>query len=597
MKKYNLVPLTIFFIVAVIYSFYILRNISYWGQMDWDQFTFWNAVPRETILKYHQFPLWNPYVSGGNVLLAHPHTPFLSPFYIFILTLGPILGLKIQIIVHMVIGLYGMFFLARYLGLDQKAAYLASFIFMMNSLYPLHLTEGHTEWLAMVFIPWFYLYYLKGLKQTSYLLGPIIFLTLILLNGSVDVFNVFNVFMGSAVIFQCFQQKSILPLRNLILIFLGTFLLCAVKIFPMLEFLNQFPRLTNDLSGMDLWVLIKSLFGREQAYWDKLPKSVIKEMGIAHGWHEYGAYVGILSFLLFLWGVMKKGSQYWPMALSGCICLLIALGGDSPFSLWNILHRFPIYNSLTVPSRFILGFIFIVSIFAAWGLMQFDNFIRTRNFTTNFLSRWSSLVVVLFILNDLWQVNSPIFKNAFRVKPIEIEKEQLFHQKYKQKYFCDPEICRSSIYPIFLSNAGILNAYEVVMVNRGDVRVQSDPDYRGEVYLARSGRPVSLEYFSPNRILVSVEVASPDILVVNQNYYTGWKLKENGRKVRVSSYNGLISVPINPGHHKFVFYYLPFSFVLGLGISLTTVLMMAVFYRNNIRGLVTFNGFIKSSNP
>ena len=165
MKKQYFIPLVIFFIISIIYAFPVIRNISYLGQMDWDQFTFWNAVPRETILRYGQFPLWNPYANGGNVLLAHPDSPFLSPFYIFVLIFGPVIGLKLQIIVHVFIGLYGMFLLARHMKISTRSSYLSSFIYMMSSMYALRLSEGQTEWFALAFVPWTFLYYLQSLSQ------------------------------------------------------------------------------------------------------------------------------------------------------------------------------------------------------------------------------------------------------------------------------------------------------------------------------------------------------------------------------------------------------------------------------------------------
>ena len=148
-------------VVAIIFSVPLFRNFSYWGTMDWDQYTFWHAVPREIILKYHQFPLWNPYSNGGNVLLAHTHSPFLSPFYIFVLIFGPIAGLKVEIIIHLFIGMFGMFLLSQKLNLAKYSVYLPPFVFMLSSIYALHLAEGHVEWLTMAFTPWLFLCFLK----------------------------------------------------------------------------------------------------------------------------------------------------------------------------------------------------------------------------------------------------------------------------------------------------------------------------------------------------------------------------------------------------------------------------------------------------
>src|SRR3989339_44184 len=205
----KLIPLLIFALISLIYSFPVHENISWWGQMDWDQFTFWNAVPRETILKYHQFPLWNPYSNGGNVVLAHPHSSFLSPFYILVLIFGPIIGIKLEIILFLIIGLLGMFFLLKHLGLKEISSYIGSFIFMLSSIYPLHLTEGHVEWLAMAFVPWLFLSYLKSIDNKKYMYMGMLFLVIMLLGGGVYISAIMVLFLTLYSFIKILQEKRV----------------------------------------------------------------------------------------------------------------------------------------------------------------------------------------------------------------------------------------------------------------------------------------------------------------------------------------------------------------------------------------------------
>ena len=65
-------------------------------------------------LEFKQFPLWNPYYCGGNAMLANPQSSFLNPLFIFVLTFGEIIGLKLLIFIYLIIGLFGMFLLASY---------------------------------------------------------------------------------------------------------------------------------------------------------------------------------------------------------------------------------------------------------------------------------------------------------------------------------------------------------------------------------------------------------------------------------------------------------------------------------------------------
>ncbi|MCK5180523.1 MAG: hypothetical protein KAR32_13415 [Candidatus Omnitrophica bacterium] len=589
MKKHNVISLLIFFAVSIAYTLFIFRDISYWGQFDGDQFTFWNAVARKTILEYHQFPLWNPYANGGNILLAHPHSSFLSPLYIFVLMFGPVVGLKVQIIAYLAIGLSGMFLLAQYMRLSRNSSYLTAFVYMLSSIYALHITEGQASWVTMAFVPWVFLYYSKSLKDSKQALGAIVFLGLIFLAGSVDVFNILIAFLSIYAFLKLCQLRCFLPIKMVAIIFAGTFLLCAIKLFPMFEFLFQYPRVTDESSGTNLMTLFNMLLSRKQVFLNDyvLSWQSAKEMGLKYQWHEYGAYVGIVPLALYFCGVVKRFRENWPLILTGLIFLLIALGSESPINLWKILHSFPIYDSLHVPSRFIFGFVFSVALLSGWGLMFFEKIISaTRNKMKISPGEWVSFAVVMCVLFDLLLVNAPIFKEAFRISPLKVARNASFRQRYKDENFLRYEMINSvkchlsysSMYPILLSNSGILEAYEVVNVKKGHVRSVSDPDYRGETYLAGSNGNILAEYFSPNKLTIDVHVKVPDVLVINQNYYTGWRVKRNGKILRAGSFNGLIAEPVLPGRHRVTFFYMPLSFLIGLFVSVSFILSVAVFY-------------------
>jgi uncharacterized membrane protein YfhO len=137
------------------------------------------------------------------------------------------------------------------------------------------------------------------------------------------------------------------------------------------------------------------------------------------------------------------------------------------------------------------------------------------------------------------------------------------------------------MYPIFLSNSGILDGYEVVNIKRGDVRTVADAVYKGETYLKNGFGNVVLEYFSPNKIIISADLYKPDTLILNQNYYTGWRVAVDGDRGRVISSKDLISADLDAGSHKVSFDYLPNSFVIGLAVSALAV--MGLFFIRRFR--------------
>lgn len=613
-----IVPFLIFFAVAVIYAAPLFKNINNWGQMDWDQFTFWNAVPRKTILTYHQFPLWNPYSNGGNVLLAHPHSSFLSPFYLLVLIFGPVPGIKLHIIIFLILGLSGMFLFLKHLGLKEIASYAGSFIFMLSSIYPLHLAEGHVEWLGMAFVPWLFLSYVKSIEKREYVYTGILFFTLMILGGNVYISAIMALCLALYSLIRLWQEKRIVWLKNIVIIFLGAFLLSSLKLFPMLEFLSHSPRRIESVEKNSPLLLPVILLDREQGELYSLTKwnSPEKKMRVKnnpemeprgqarstifgalsgdilsgtpgqgrgtsrridYGWHEYGAYVGIIPLLLCAAGIFFNFKKEWPLLLVGIIFLLLSLGGGSPVNLWKIAHSLPVYNALHVPSRLILIFIFTLSIFSGLGLSKIEEHMEKTNG-----GRPAVCLIALFILFDLCAVNGPILKQAFVIAPVRLKEHAEFRQRYDSANFYHG-LSRSAMYPVFLSNSGILDAYEVIHVRKGHVLAAHDPGYRGEVYLASGKGSAAIASFSPNKIVVSVNADDRDTLVLNQNYYKGWRV-EGDRHMRAVAFNGVIASGVSPADTTIIFRYRPDSFIMGCIVSGISMLAgLALYARGYMR--------------
>lgn len=581
-RAYIVIPFIIFLLASIISTFPLFKNLTNWGQMDWDQYTFWYSVPREVILRYHQFPLWNPYSNGGNVLLAHTHSPFLSPFYILVLVFGSVIGLKLEIVIHLMLGMLGMFFLSRYMNLGKYSSYLPPFVYMLSSIYALHLTEGHIEWLAMAFAPWLFLCFLKSLSQTRYIFGGIFSLGLVLLAGSVNVSNIIVLLFFIYSILKVFQQKGrITPLKNMAIIFIGAFLLCSIKLIPMLEFLKENPRKIESNEATEVSLIPTILLSRDQGilYQNTKWTDAYNPQKRAHfrgkefecGWHEYGGYIGIIPLILAIVGLFFYFKQHWPLLLTGVLSLWVSLGRGAFYDLWGLLHKLPIYDSLHVPSRFILGFVFCISLFSGLGLSKLEGLGDKKYY--KFLVGF----IVGFVFFDLFLVDYPLLSSTFTITPPKIKKYSEFKQRFRD-FNLFPGESRSSMYPTLLSNSGIINSYEVISIIRGNVKTVKDPDYKGEVHFFNTNNKVESVSFSPNRLKIKTNVEEEDRLVVNQNFYKGWRVKVNEKKQKVVPFNGLISVKLARGKYDIIFYCLPKSFIIGVFISLVTCISFIVIY-------------------
>lgn len=567
----------IFAISAAIFASPIYENFGYWGQMDWDQFTMWNAVPYRTIMEYGQFPLWNPYVNGGNVMLAHPHSPILSPFYVFVLIFGPIAGLKIQIPVHLFIGLYGMFFLGKQFDLGRLARYFSAFVFMFCSMFVLHLTEGHTEWFSMAFVPWYVAFFLKSLDDKKYVFGGIMSLALILLNGSVDVFNIMLVFMGIFAIFKAIKNREVRALKMISVIWLGTFLLCSAKLLPMLEFLSEFPRTTEENSAVPVSALYHIFLDTDQEVLDMMNWEETRKMGLDYDWHEYGAYIGWIPLLLGLYGFVVYFGHLWPLIGTGIVMFIIGMGSGSILNLWYVLHQLPFFDSLTVPSRFMLGFVFVIAIVSGKVFQSIESFIRQKDQSSKsrFKLGWLIYVLLTIVIVDLYESNSGVFSNAFVIKPKVLQENTYFAQRYQYVNLYGKRLSNSSLYPLFLANSGVLDAYEVTQVKQGEVRRVTESDYRGEYYLDRPQGEITLVDFTPNRVTLDVNLKEPNLVVLNQNFHKGWKVRAADQSLKAVASEGLVSAFVPAGSYRLDLYYRPDSFVVGVIISLGFILFSA----------------------
>ena len=64
------------------------------------------------------------------------------------------------------------------------------------------------------------------------------------------------------------------------------------------------------------------------------------------------------------------------------------------------------------------------------------------------------------------------------------------------------------------------------------------------------------------------------VVVINQNYFPGWKIREKGKKA--INFKGLIGAEISEQDTSLEFYYLPKEFIGGCFLSLTGVLVGAI---------------------
>ena len=631
------------FAMALAFCFPLMRDIRLSCSGDWDYFASLYEVPSISIFEYGQFPLWNPYCGGGMPLIGNPQAGFPSLTFVIASLFGVIAGLKLSVLIHTFLGLWGMWLLAGHLEMKGPARLVTSLLFIFSGSWPLHLAAGHVVWLPAAFLPFLFLSFLKSGNDLRFLPAAAVVESLMFYEGGTYVLAYALLFLGVFAVCRSFEAG----IRRPFLVFTAmnglAAALSAPKLLPVLETLAGHPR-PSPPGGTISWDNYLYLFIER-----------VTKLG-ANLW-ETCSYIGITAVVLFLLSLSMARKQK-SLVASSLFMVLVSLGNFGEYSPWNILHHLPLFSGFHVPTRslivvcfsiallvglflnsleetpgeqvpFIVGLVVIFYLeFSPWkitqGLSFWDGFrhpapellafcaliilmtgLSLREPGRSRPGRYSYLVglVVIVVGFDLCAVNSPVFGEAAKAVDL-ITVARLFdpaasqyprphlveippksttgfghsvpsvHQPFSQVRI--PGLDRyvhgaySDQYLPMLQNRGVVDAYETIPIG-SHARAVSDKDYRGEYHLLGEGK-VSLLEWGPNRFRYHVALPKDDRLVINQNFWPGWRTSRGN----LIPHEGLLAVDLPSGSYDVTVRYLPRSFCTGVLIFLLTATGMVV---------------------
>jgi hypothetical protein len=339
-------------------------------------------------------------------------------------------------------------------------------------------------------------------------------------------------------------------------------LLAAVQIVPVAETVRDHPRPTPErLAYFGLAappgaidVLRQALVARDQTHEpsDAAPFRI-----------NVGTYVGVLPLVLAAAALLLAPRQgAWLGALLAA-SLWLMLSEELPVGPWELLHRLPGFSSLQLPARFNLFVLLVVALLAAQGLAR----LAAR-------ARWVAPAALALVAADLFWVDAPVYRVAFAVPPIPVERRservQYHRSPYAEVYAERVTVpvrpaWPSAAFPATLENAGVVDTYLDLLHPRAAIPFDA-PDYPGaEVFAVRGTSQVRSLELTPNRVHAVVEGGGGRI-VVNQNFHRGWKvLAPPGARLGV--HRGLLAVDVPAGRMELRLAFAPGSFRIGATIS------------------------------
>ncbi len=541
-------------VFALCFGYSVLPHLSEIALAnDWDYHLQLRWVAFYTIYHFHQMPLWNPYRCGGMPMLGHPQSAFISPFELLDFLFGQMVSMHLQVVLHLAIGFGGGCFLARELGMSRLGAIAAAGCYAGSSWYSIHMAAGHPDFLPYAYIPWaiglFYLS-IRRRRMTFAMLAGLV-MALMYLTAGIYAVPQTALILALLAATLALQQRSIYPLIMLAVIGASTAGFAAVKLLPTLNFFGPGGRPIDPGERNPVWVLAAALFSRNQWGGQVLPR-------MPWGFHEYGAYLGIIFGGLSLWGIVQSPRRGLPWLIVGIATLALAMGYLGPHSPWVLLHKLPPFYSERIPSRFLILFTLAEGMLAGLGI----------DAVSEISAPWAmnaAYILVAVALLDGWLVSSVYLHDAVAggqsPKPWSATFTQL----------AEPRTGGHAMYMASNANTGVIACNDSIP-RKFNVHGIEDPHYRGEQYLLGAGS-VRLNRWTPNELGFEVDVPSPTVLVINQNYDSNWTVI--GGSGEVIANEGLIAVRIPQGRQELQIAFRSHSFRVGLLISLLTVLAMS----------------------
>jgi hypothetical protein len=493
------------------------------GHYDWDQHTFYYGSVLKSVIEYGQWPFWNPWYCGGNVLWQNPQVPLLSPAYPLALVFSLPLAMKANVVVHYWIGFVGMHLLLRQVAgvrFLPLVTYL-SCVFVASGALALHIAEGHAVFLPAFFLP-LLLYWLcramssGGLRDAAFA-GGVLGLTVI--NGGLHIIPMAVIGIGTIALTAALVKRRWQPVLVALVCGVAGFAYAAPKLVPVLTYISS-DRFQDDRALGLPDAMTAEMVGH--AYLDPSQNRQTHFPDQVYPWQEYGNYIGVPAALLIaaalLWVFFstRPSATRWlgvSLAVAAVLFFAFSLGEFSPFAPASLTRVVPFLSKYRLPSRYTIGFVLFAATLVGWALrdLSFDNLSSRR-------ARFLVAAACLIASGDLIWRNGAHFSGIFDQRPLKTGFRMLSRPPAPiTDLKVDPYKQDAPMLRAMMDGRSTFLCYE-------PLKLKELADADRPLVSSDAGVRVVNSVFTPNRIDVDIEGGpEPSHVFVNQNYAPGWR--------------------------------------------------------------------------
>ncbi len=523
---------------------------------DWDMFTDLRWVAYQTTTHFLQLPFWNPYKCGGMPMLGNPEAVVATPFLLLDMATGPIAGLYLQIILHIALGFAGGYVLARVMGLSAFAGLVLGSVFLSTSWLYLQLALGNlTLSLPIAYWPWMLALFFVGIDRRK--IAPLavggIMLALTATEGNYT-FVYAVILIGVISLMTALTQRNLWPVFAAIVVVVFGVAMGAIKLLPVADTLALYPR--GGWTGPEadtLFVIPTFLFSRNQDLYREIPGLAVFAC--------YGAYVSPIFALLAVFGLLTGRLKTLPWLVAAIVFLLLARGNSGPYCALMLLRRLPLCGNIAFPTRFICGFVFAVGAIAAYG----------ADFVSGSAGRWGPRAVGALLvigLVDAWLVGPPNLRYLFHNDTPTVQGPAQFRQFWSDDTQVMTEYNQANLGAVHCWGYGTYTPTTVVGYNQAN--------YSGEYYLVGPGQVTQIEW-TPNQLRYHVSVTAPTEMVVDQNYFPGWRVVRGTGDL--TSRGGLLAVRLPAGNQDVTLRFVPEHLAVAVTFALVGLVATVILWK------------------
>jgi hypothetical protein len=389
----------------------VLAGINGFYMRDLTRYYYPTKQILREIVHSGELPYWNRYFSGGQPMAANPEHEVFYPLTWLILLPSYDLGFRLHILVHVFIGLLGMYALLRSMELRPFAAWFGAVSWGVGGLYLSYINLLPilfcAAWLPLTCL--FVRRFLLRRHARDFALGAL-FLGLQFLVGEPTTVIQTGLLIGMYALYRGWYaaprvSKSITRVLWIACISMAAFAIGAAQMLPALDHVRDSARSRPfDFDLVSAWSMPWAKFG-EIVYPNILGHISIKQVmwywggGLYTGMGSpflFSIYVGLLVIALSIGGAFVRPRGGRLVLILCVISALLALGGHTPLLRW--LYGAGIATSIRYPEKFAMLGIFALIVFSAQmleRLMAGDEDVREG--TLGFLAAATAIALAIAV--------------------------------------------------------------------------------------------------------------------------------------------------------------------------------------------------------